>query len=49
MKVINFLLSVVFSLIVLPMQAQLWNVPEGSETRWTSFENPTGEKENSVW
>ena len=48
MKVINFLLSVVFSLIVLPMQAQLWNVPEGSETRWTSFENPTGEKEKAA-
>lgn len=24
--------------------AQIWKVPEGHETRWTSFENPTGAK-----
>ena len=37
------LISVLFSFVFLS-HAQIWKVPEGHETRWTSFENPTGAK-----
>ena len=37
------LISVLFSFAFLS-HAQIWKVPEGHETRWTSFENPTGAK-----
>ena len=26
------------------LHAQLWEVPDGVETRWASFENPSGDK-----
>src|SRR5699024_10674703 len=49
MSTSNYLLyglSVLFLIsISLPMQAQeLYTLPEGTVTRWTSFENPTGKK-----
>lgn len=40
----NIIFLFLFLLSAVSVNAQLWNVPEGYETRWTSFENPKGEK-----
>lgn len=37
------IISVLLSFAFLS-NAQIWKVPEGHETRWTSFENPAGAK-----
>lgn len=41
----NYILLIIF--IFFPgflLQAQIWEVPDGVETRWVSFENPSGDK-----
>lgn len=43
-KMKNIFILVALFVMTLPLQAQIWEVPEGYETRWTSFENPTGDK-----
>lgn len=38
------LLFLILLSFTIGIHAQIWKVPEGHETRWTSFENPTGGK-----
>lgn len=40
----RLLVTFVLFLFVSLLHAQIWKVPEGHETRWTSFENPAGTK-----
>lgn len=44
MRYIKLLSIMVLLHIIQPLQSQIWEVPEKHETRWSSFENPTGEK-----